>query len=167
MWLFHSSIDKVGDRANNCREFPFDASATDKELYFKGYGIGSKTTAKLTAKLPPASLFTVDTINKFNTPAEFKPKDSIYKDKAGEASQPTNMVMFKFTAGNWGGSCCKKPAECPEVTSIRTCDLGDGSDVKLFATNQNKQIAHQFFNSKGGADKINALSSIAFTKLFD
>lgn len=168
MWLLHSSKDRVGTRVNNCREFPFDTSVTDKDLLFKGYGVGFKNDkVKFTAALPAAAKFTVDTINKFNTPGDFKLKAADYVDKARETtSVPTGMVIFKFGTGKWGGSCCKD-GTCPEVTSIKTCNLADNSFVTLFATNSDKQIAHSFFNSKGTAKLYNAMSQQGFTKLFD
>jgi hypothetical protein len=65
VWIFHACIDRVGTRVDNMREFPFDASVTDKELYFKGYGSGLKTTATFTALIPAAGKFVTDTINAF------------------------------------------------------------------------------------------------------
>lgn len=65
MWLWLTKADHVGTRKDNMREFPFDTSVTDKDLSFTAYGSGLKTAAKMTATLPPDTLFKVDTINKF------------------------------------------------------------------------------------------------------
>jgi hypothetical protein len=38
VWLMFTNKDRVGTRAKDKREFPFDTSVTDKELYVKAYG---------------------------------------------------------------------------------------------------------------------------------
>jgi hypothetical protein len=57
MWLLLSNVDQTNQRADSKREFPFSTVVTDKELYFKGYGVGLKSTAKLTILLPTDTLF--------------------------------------------------------------------------------------------------------------
>lgn len=90
MWIFGSYLDRVGTRTNAMREFPFDTSVTDKELYFKGYGAGIKSAAKLTALCQAHGLFTLETANKFTTSANFVFDTAVYTDKTGEASPGTN-----------------------------------------------------------------------------
>jgi hypothetical protein len=77
------------------------------------------------------------------------------------------MVLFKFGNGVWGGSCCIDPASCPETDSIKRCNIATGGKLKLFATQQDKIIAHSFFNSKNDANLVNAMTSIKFIALMD
>jgi hypothetical protein len=168
MWIFHSMLDRVGARADNMREFPFDTSLTDKELYFTGYGKGLKTGAKFTALVQVHTLFANSTPNKFQTSANFILATASYTDKAGEASQPSGMVKFKFAAAAWGGTCCKTGTTCADGgDSVSACNLDTGGSLKLFAVNNVKQIAHGYHDKKANAKKYNALTSIKYTKLWD
>lgn len=160
-------LDRVGARADAMREFPFDCTVTDKELYFIGYGKGLKSGAKLTALIQASTLFANSTPNKMQTLTDFKLKAATDTDKEGEASQPTGMVKFKFAATKWGGSCCKSGTCADGGDSVKACNLDTGNNINLFATNSDKQIAHGYHDKKGTSKKFNALTSIKFTKLFD
>lgn len=50
-------IDQTNARADNKRQFPFSTVVTDKYLRFKAYGVGLKSTAKLTVTTPTKTLF--------------------------------------------------------------------------------------------------------------
>jgi len=169
MWLFFSKIDRVGTRANNMREFPFDTSVTDKELYFKGYGSGLKTGAKFTCVLPADTLFKKAgfSLNAFTTATDFKLDTAVYSAKDGEASQPAGMVLFKFGNGVWGGTCCKDAATCATADSLKKCDLATGGRLKLFSTNVNKKISHQFYDTKSDNKAYNALLEVSYTAVMD
>lgn len=159
--------DRSGARVDNMRQFPFDTNVSDKDLFFRGYGSGLKTAATFTAVLPTATLFTGNTANKFQTPAEFKLDTSVYANKNQETSQPSGVVLFKFAGGTWGGQCCKNAAACADTNGIKGCDLDTGASLKLFAVQETKQIAHSFFNQIAAAKKYNAMADFTFNAVMD
>lgn len=168
MWIFLSLVDCVGTRVADRREFPFDTSGTTKELYFKIYGKTVNSAPKFAALIPAHDKFTGKTLNKFETSARFVLDTAVYSAKDGEASQPTGMVLYKFGAGTWGGSCCTTADTCDDTAPYKRCDFTTASakKLKLLSVNQNNRISHSFFDSTS-TTKLNAMFSVTVTALAD
>lgn len=168
MWIFLSLADCVGERKTDRREFPFDTSGTTKELYFKVYAAAVLSTPKFAATIPTHSLFTGKTLNAFESSDRFVLDTSVYSAKDGEASQPTGMVLYKFGAATWGGSCCTNALSCADTTPYKRCDFDNASakKLKLLSTNQNNRIAHSFFDTTS-TSKMNAMFEVSITALAD
>jgi hypothetical protein len=168
MWIFLSLVDCVGTRVTDRREFPFDTSGTTQELYFKIYAAAVKSAPKFAALIPTDTLFTGKTLNKFETSARFVLDTAVYAAKDGEASQPTGMVLYKFGAGTWGGTCCMNKASCADETPYKRCDENNSGakKLKLLSTNQNNRISHSFLDSTS-TTKLNAMFEVSVTALAD
>lgn len=175
MWIFHSWYDATA-KGNNVRHFPFQTKVTDKELYFKGYGSGLKTAATVTILTYTIAHGTGNVYNLNNwhdagSGNSFKLATTgadTYTAKAGEGSQPTGMVLFKFGNGKWGGDCCKV-AGCDALTGAtdyKQCNLASGT-LLLFAANENNQIAHQVVSGKTGTDELEALTQVTYNAVMD
>jgi hypothetical protein len=141
IWLFLSALDQTDARADNKREFPFSTIVTDKELYFRIYGSGLKTTApKFAATMPAAGKFASGQSANGITEAtglSFQFEAAVYANKAPESSSTTGLMEFKFGNGVWGGYCCATGTACS------TCDYTAGY-LKLFATATAKVIANSW-----------------------
>lgn len=168
MWIFLSLADCVGTRKTGRREFPFDTSGTTQELYFKIYAAAVKSAPKFAALIPTHSLFTGKTLNKFETSDRFVLDTSVYAAKDGEASQPTGMVLYKFGAGTWGGSCCMTANACETAAPYKACDENNAGakKLKLLSTNENNRISHSFFDTTS-TTKMNAMFEVSITALAD
>jgi len=139
MYIFLSQKDQVGARATGVREFPFDTTVTDKELYFKAYGVGLKSAAKFAATLPAADKFVAsNSLNAF-TGGTFGLDAAVYANKDAETGSPTGMVEWKFAAAAWGGSCCITTGSC----GASVCDKSSGN-LNLFSTPDSKIISHAY-----------------------
>lgn len=125
MWLLLAVTDKV-QRTDSAREFPFDASLTNIDLFVNGYGSALKSAATVTVTIPVKATFpdaVGKSMNGFGANANFQlPTGDA--GKTGLTGQPTGMVSFKWLAGAWGGSCCV--SSCNDDTSNSgywRCDL--------------------------------------------
>lgn len=135
-------------RADNKRQFPFNTKVTDKELYFRGYGSGLKTTTTFTALASTIAKGTASiyNYNNFATAGDFAldATNNINAAKAGESGQVAGMVYFKYGNGVWGGSCCNPAGSCSTqaTSNLKQCTFTNGNNLKLFATNDVNEIAH-------------------------
>lgn len=132
MWIFHSRIDAVGARKNSARQFPFDTSLTDKELFIKAYGVGLKDAATFTATIAAHGKYVSDgSINGMG--AKFV-LDATFAGVAKFASAG-GLLTYKWAAAAWGGECCSTagggtPA-CAVVSTVNQCNEGTNK-LKLF-----------------------------------
>lgn len=117
MWLLLSDKDQTDVRAASKRQFPFSTIDDTKELYFRVYGSGLKTTApKFAAAIPAAGTFAGSTqspngITESGS-VSFAFDASVYTNKAPESSSTSGLLEFKFGAGTWGGYCCATGTAC-------------------------------------------------------
>ena len=172
MWIFHSAEDVVV-RADNKRQFPFNTKVTDKELYFRGYGSGLKTATTFTALTTTIAKGTSSIYNRNNfvTVGDFllDTGSNINAAKAGVSGQSAGMVYFKYAAAAWGGSCCNPAATCSTqgTSNLKQCTMLDGNKLKLFATNDINEIAHNSVNEKSASFHNEALTSIVYNGVMD
>lgn len=111
MWLFLSKLDQTDVRAANKRQFPFSTITSDKELYFRIYGSGLKTTApKFAATIAAAATFvasqSANGITESVGVVTFGLDATVYATKDPETDKTTSLMTWKFGAATWGGYCC-------------------------------------------------------------
>lgn len=82
-------------------------------LLVNGYGAALKSASTITVTIPAKATFAPgdnESMNGFGASANFE-LPSTFAGKTGKTGQATGMVSFEWTAGNWGGSCCKSTCE--------------------------------------------------------
>lgn len=154
-------LDRVGTRASGKREFPFDTSVTDKELYVKAYGKTMKD-ATLTVTIAGHAKFKAD-----QSPNGITSKFVLGADYA-DVAKSTNtggLITFKWAQAKWGGSCCKAATTCTDKGSISMCNDDTKSNILLFSVNKHKEISHSHYDVAG--KKVNAMTGFEMKKAMD
>jgi len=154
MWLLLSAKDKTDVRTTDMRQFPFSTIVTDKDLHFKIYGAGLKTTApKFAAAIAAAGTFAAGQSANAITESgslSFGLEAAVYVNKAPETGATSSFMDFKFASTTWGGLCCATGTTCA------TCDYTSGN-LKLFSTpGGTKIISHAYYDTSN--DKHNAIT---------